>query len=144
MPARVLTLMRLLRAIAAAALLLLLLAEGGGASATTRLNVSPKHGHRYTTYTVSFKAQFAVSKATRTQYVLGAVNSGDCARGVSSFGKVQTGPYKIGQTVRFVLRAPKHGWCVGVFHGVGHFEQKIGDHFTDRRIGRFAFRVLSQ
>jgi hypothetical protein len=133
--------MRLLIPLAAAALLLLLPA-GGGASATTILNVSPKHGRRYTTYTVSFKAEFASSKASRTQYVLGAVNSGDCTRGISSFGKIQTGPYKVGQTVRFVLRAPKAGYCVGVFHGVGHFERKVGDRWTDRRIGRFAFRVL--
>jgi hypothetical protein len=135
--------MRFAIPIAAAALLLLLLPEGGGATATTLLNVSPKHGHRYSTYTVSFRAEYAVSKATHTQYVLGAVNSTNCTRGISSFGKIQTGPYKVGQTVRFVLRAPKAGWCVGVFHGVGHFEHKVGDHFTDRRIGRFAFRVLS-
>jgi hypothetical protein len=133
--------MRPLSAVATVALLLLL-AEGGGASATTRLNVSPKHGHRFSTYTVSFKAEFASSKATGTQYVLGAVNSGDCTRGISSFGKIQAGPYKVGQIVRFVLRAPKSGYCVGVFHGVGHFQRKVGDHWTDRRIGRFAFRVL--
>jgi hypothetical protein len=126
----------------AAAVLCLLLAEGGGASATTRLDVSPKHGHRSTTFTVSFRAGYAVSEATKTQYVIGAVNSGDCRRGVSSFGHVATGPYKLRQTVRFVLRAPRSGWCVGVFHGVGHFERKVGDHWADTRIGRFAFRVL--
>jgi hypothetical protein len=133
--------MRLLAPLVAAALALTLPA-GGGASSTTRLDVSPKHGHRYTTYTVSFKAEFASSKATRTQYVLGAVNSSDCTRGISSFGKIQAGPYRVGQTVRFVLRAPKAGYCVGVFHGVGHFERRVGDHWTDRRTGRFAFRVL--
>jgi hypothetical protein len=129
-------------AAAAAAALALLVPEGGGASATTRLDASPRHGHRFTTYTVSFRAEYAVSKATRTQYVIGAVNSGTCSRGVSSFGRVQTGPYRVGQTVRFVLRAPRSGWCVGVFHGVGHFERKVGDRWTDTRIGRFAFRVL--
>ena len=134
--------MRLLAAIAAAALLLLL-PEGGGASSTTRLHVSPKHGSPYSTYVVSFKAEFASSKATRTQYVLGAVNSGDCTRGISSFGKIRTGPYRVGDTVRFRIRYPKRGLCVGVFHGVGHFERKVGDHWTDRRIGRFGFRVLS-
>jgi hypothetical protein len=64
-------------------------------------------------------------------------------RGVSSFGRTSSGPYKVGQTVRFVLKAPKSSWCVGVFHGVGHFERKVGDHWVDKRIGRFAFRVLS-
>ena len=134
--------MRLLLPVVAAALLLLL-PEGGGASATTRLGVSPKHGHRYSTYTVSFKAEFAASKATKTRYVLGAVNSSDCTRGISSFGRIQTGPYKVGQTVRFVLRAPKSGFCVGVFHGVGHWQKDEGDHIRDVRVGRFAFRVLS-
>ena len=113
------------------------------ASATTRLDATPKHGHTHSTYTVSFKAQFASSKARHTQYVIGAVNSGSCTRGVSSFGRVQPGPYKVGQLVRFVLKAPKSGWCVGVFHGVGHFERKVGDRWVDKRIGRFAFRVLS-
>jgi hypothetical protein len=122
----------------------LILPAGGGASATTRLNVAPKHAGTHSTYTVSFRAQYASSKATRTQYVLGAVNSGDCTRGISSFGRIQPGPYKVGQTVRFVLRAPKSGWCVGVFHGVGHFERKVGDRWTDRRVGRFAFRVLAR
>ena len=107
------------------------------------LSVTPKHGHPYDTYVVSFKAPYASSKASATQYVIGAVNSGDCTRGISSFGKVQTGPYKVGQTVRFVLKPPKAGWCVGVFHGVGHFERKVGDRWKDTRIGRFAFRVLS-
>jgi hypothetical protein len=113
------------------------------ASSTTRLAVSPKHGHTRSTYTVSFKAEFASSKATHTQYVIGAVNSGTCTRGVSSFGRIQSGPYKVGQTVRFVLRAPRSGWCVGVFHGVAHFERKVGNRFVDKRVGRFGFRVLS-
>jgi hypothetical protein len=133
--------MRLLIPIVLAAVVVVL-PEAGGASATTRLSVSPRHGHPHSTYVVSFKAEFASSKATQTQYVLGAVNSGRCTRGISSFGKVQPGPYRVGQTVRFVLRAPKSGFCVGVFHGVGHFERKVGDRWTDRRIGRFAFRVL--
>jgi hypothetical protein len=126
----------------AAAILALALAAAVGASATTRLAVSPRHAHTHSTYTVSFKAEVASSKATNTQYVIGAVNSGNCTRGVSSFGRIQAGPYKVGQTVRFVLKAPKSGWCVGVFHGVGHFQRKVGDHTVDKRIGRFAFRVL--
>jgi hypothetical protein len=126
----------------AAAILGLALAATVGASATTRLAVSPRHAHTHSTYTVSFKAEFASSKATNTQYVIGAVNSGNCTRGVSSFGRIQARPYKVGQTVRFVLKAPKSGWCVGVFHGVGHFQRKVGDHTVDKRIGRFAFRVL--
>jgi hypothetical protein len=134
--------MRFFIPLAAAVLLLLLLAEDGGASATTRLNVTPRHGGPYSTYTVSFKAEFASSRATRTQYVLGAVNSGDCRRGISSFGKIQAGPYKVGDTVRLRISFPRRGLCVGVFHGVGHFERKVGDRWTDRRIGRFAFRVL--
>jgi hypothetical protein len=137
--------MRFLIPLAAAALLLLLLAEGGGASASTVLNVSPKHGYRYSTYTVSFRAEYASSKATQTQYVVGAVNStsSSCSRGVNSFGKIQSGPYKVGDTVRFRIRYPKQGLCVGVFHGVAHFERKVGDRWLDRRVGRFAFRVLS-
>jgi hypothetical protein len=134
--------MRLLIPIALVAAALIL-PQGGGASATTRLDVSPKHGHVHSTYVVSFKAEFASSHATQTQYVLGAVNSGSCGRGISSFGRLQSGPYKVGQTVRFVLKAPKSGWCLGVFHGVGHFERKVGDRWTDRRVGRFAFRVLA-
>jgi hypothetical protein len=106
------------------------------------LSVTPKHGHPYSTYVVSFKAPYASSKATNTQYVIGAVNSGSCTRGISSFGKVQPGPYKAGQTVRFVIRYPRKGLCVGVFHGVAHFERKVGDRWTDRRLGRFGFRVL--
>ena len=106
--------------------------------------VTPKHGTPHSTYVVSFKAPYASSKAAATQYVIGAVNSGDCTRGVSSFGKVQAGPYKAGQTVRFVIRYPRAGLCVGVFHGVAHFERRVGDRWTDRRLGRFAFRVLSR
>jgi hypothetical protein len=127
----------------AAAIAALALAASVGASATTRFAVSPKHGHTRSTYTVSFKAEYASSKATNTQYVIGAVNSGGCTRGVSSFGRIQTGPYKVGQMVRFVLKAPKSGWCVGVFHGVGHFQRKVGDNWVDKRIGRLGFRVLS-
>jgi hypothetical protein len=114
-----------------------------GAGATTRLDASPRHGHVRTTFTVSFKAEFAASRATRSQYVIGAVDSAPlCTRGVSSFGRIQTGPYKVGQTVRFVLRAPRSGWCPGVFHGVAHWEKREGDHTRDVRVGRFAFRVL--
>ena len=133
--------MRLLVPIVAAALALTL-PEGGGASATTRLDVSPRHGGARSTFVVSFRAEFASSKAAATQYVLGAVNGGTCTRGVSSFGRIQSGPYRVGDTVRFILRAPRSGWCIGVFHGVGHFERKVGDRWTDRRIGRFAFRVV--
>jgi hypothetical protein len=111
--------------------------------ASVVLSVSPKHGHTDSTYVVSFKAPYASSKATNTQYVIGAVNSSDCTRGISSFGKIQSGPYKVGQTVRFAIRYPRTGLCVGVFHGVAHFERKIGDRWTDRRLGRFGFRVLS-
>ena len=111
--------------------------------ASILIAVTPKHGDPYSTYVVSFKAPYASSKAAGTQYVLGAVNSGDCARGISSFGRVQSGPYRAGQTVRFVVRYPRRGLCVGVFHGVAHFERKVGDRWTDRRLGRFGFRVLS-
>src|SRR5438128_1637027 len=85
--------------------------EDGGASATTRLNVSPRHGGPYSTYVVSFKAEYAAVKAAGSQYVIGAVNSGTCTRGISSFGKINTGPYKVGQTLRFVVRFPKSGLC---------------------------------
>src|SRR4051794_13422947 len=111
----------------AAVVLLLLLPEGGGASASTILNVSPKHGGPYTTYVISFKAPYATSKATGTDYGIGAVNSGGCDRGVSSFGKIQYGPYKKGQTVRFKIRYPRAGLCVGVFHGVVKYQHKEGD-----------------
>ena len=106
--------------------------------------VAPKHGHVDSTYVVSFRAPYASSRASGTQYVIGAVNSGTCTRGVSSFGRIQPGPYRAGQTVRFVLRAPRSGWCAGVFHGVAHFERRVGDRWTDHRLGRFAFRVLSR
>ncbi len=135
--------MRLLIPLAAAVLALALPGDGG-ASATTRLNVSPKHGGTRTTYVVSFRAQYASSKATKSQYVIGAVHSGDCRTGISSFGRIQAGPYKVGQTVRFVLKAPKGGWCPGVFHGVAHWEKQEGDHTRDVRMGRFAYRVLSR
>jgi hypothetical protein len=134
--------MRLLIALTAAAGLALALAAISGASATTRLAVSPKHGRVHTTFTISFRAQYPASKAAGSQYVIGAVNSGDCRRGVSSFGRISTGPYRVGQTVRFVLRAPRHGWCVGVFHGVGHWQKRVGDRVRDVRVGRFAFRVV--
>jgi hypothetical protein len=134
--------MRLLVPLAAVALGLLLPA-GGGASATTLLNVSPRHGGVNSTYVVSFKAPYASSKATHTRYVIGAVNSADCTRGISSFGKIQAGPYKAGQTVRFAVRFPKAGFCRGVFHGVAHFQRDDPDRTRDVRVGRFAFRVLS-
>jgi hypothetical protein len=134
--------MRLL-ATSFAVALLFLFPEGGGASSSTILHVSPKHGGPYSTYVVSFKAEFPVSKAAGSQYVIGAVNSGTCTRGISSFGRISTGPYKVGDTVRFRVRFPKKGFCVGVFHGVAHWEQKEGDHFRDVRVGRFGFRVLS-
>jgi hypothetical protein len=132
---------RTLLAIVAVALALSL-PEGGGASATTRLDVTPRHGGTRTTFVASWRAQYTVSKATRTQYVIGAVNS-TCTNGVSSFGKVSTGPYRVGQTVRFVLRPPRSGWCAGVYHGVAHYERKVGDRWRDTRLGRFAFRVVS-
>src|SRR5216117_1665937 len=111
--------------------------------ASVVIAVSPKHGHPYDTYVISFKAPSASSRATHTQYVIGAVNSGDCTRGISSFGRIQTGPYKAGQSVRFAIRYPRKGLCVGVFHGVVHFDRKVGDRWTHRRIGAFGFRVLS-
>ena len=104
--------------------------------------VTPKHGYAHSTYVISFKAPYAASASTKTQYVIGAVNSGSCTRGISSFGKIQSGPYKRGQTVRFKVHY-KRGLCVGVFHGVAHFERKVGDRWTDKRLGRFGFRVLS-
>jgi hypothetical protein len=135
--------MRLL-ATSFAVALLLLLAEGGGASSTTLLNVSPKHGGRYSTYVISFKAEYPASKAAGSQYVIGAVNSSDCHRGISSFGRISSGPYKVGDTVRFRVRFPRAGFCVGVFHGVGHWQKRESDHVRDVRVGRFGFRVLSR
>jgi len=105
--------------------------------------VTPRHGHAFDTYAVSFRAPYASSKATNTRYVIGAVNSADCTRGISSFGKVQAGPYRRGQIVRFVIRYPRSGLCVGVFHGVVHFDRKVGDRWTQTRLGRFGFRVLA-
>ena len=112
--------------------------------ASVLIAVTPKHAHPHSTYVVSFKAPYASSKATNTNYVIGAINSGDCTRGVTSFGKTQAGPYRAGQTVRFVIRYPKAGLCVGVFHGVVHFDRKVGDRWIARRVGRFGFRVLSR
>ena len=111
--------------------------------ASVVLSVTPKHGTPYSTYVISFKAPHATSKAAGTDYGIGAVNSGDCTRGISSFGRIQYGPYKKGQTVRFVIRYPRKGLCVGVFHGVVKYQHKEGDRILDRRLGRFGFRVLS-
>ena len=111
--------------------------------ASVVLSVTPKHGTPYSTYVISFKAPYATSKAAGTDYGIGAVNSGDCTRGISSFGRIQYGPYKKGQTVRFVIRYPRRGLCVGVFHGVVKYQHKEGDRILDRRLGRFGFRVLS-
>ena len=110
--------------------------------ATILIAVTPKHGTVDSTYVISFKAPYASSKATGTNYVIGAVNStaGSCRRGVSSFGKVQAGPYRKGQTVRFRLHY-RSGFCRGVFHGVVHFDRKEGDRIKQQRLGRFAFRV---
>ena len=71
--------------------------------ASVVLSVTPKHGTPYSTYVISFKAPYATSKAAGTDYGIGAVNSGSCTRGISSFGRIQYGPYKKGQTVRFVI-----------------------------------------
>jgi hypothetical protein len=109
--------------------------------ASVVIAVTPKHGQPFNPYVISFKAPYSSSKATNTQYVIGAVNSAECTRGISSFGKIQAGPYKRGQTVRFVIRYPRKGLCVGVFHGVVHFDRKVGDRWTHRRVGRFGFRV---
>jgi hypothetical protein len=111
--------------------------------ASVVLSVTPKHGTPYSTYVISFKAPYATSKAAGTDYGIGAVNSGRCTRGISSFGRIQYGPYKKGQTVRFVIRYPRKGLCVGVFHGVVKYQHKEGDRILDRRLGRFGFRVLS-
>ena len=111
--------------------------------ASVVLSVTPKHGTPYSTYVISFKAPYATSKAAGTDYGIGAVNSGSCTRGISSFGRIQYGPYKKGQTVRFVIRYPRKGLCVGVFHGVVKYQHKEGDRILDRRLGRFGFRVLS-
>ena len=110
--------------------------------ASVVLSVTPKHGTPYSTYVISFKAPYATSKAAGTDYGIGAVNSGDCTRGISSFGRIQYGPYKKGQTVRFVIRYPRRGLCVGVFHGVVKYQHKEGDRILDKRLGRFGFRVL--
>jgi hypothetical protein len=136
--------MRLLLIPLVAAVLVLLPPEDGGASATTRLNVTPRHGGPYSTYVISFKAEFAASKAAGSDYVIGAINSVTCARGINSFGKVNSTTYKVGQTVRFSVRFRKAGLCVGVFHGVAHWNIKEGDRIRSVRVGRFAFRVLSQ
>jgi hypothetical protein len=105
--------------------------------------VTPKHGGQFDTYVISFKAPYATSKAAGTNYVVGAVNStaGDCRRGVSSFGRVQSGPYRKGQVVRFRMHF-RSGFCRGVFHGVVHYDEKVGDRIVQKRLGRFAFRVL--
>jgi hypothetical protein len=112
--------------------------------ASVVLSVTPKHGIAYSTYVISFKAPYATSKAAGTDYGIGAVNSANCTRGISSFGRIQYGPYKKGQTVRFVIHYPRKGLCVGVFHGVVKYQHKEGDRILDRRLGRFGFRVLSR
>jgi hypothetical protein len=112
--------------------------------ASVLIAVTPKHAHPYSTYVVSFKAPYAASTATKSRYVIGAVNSGNCTRGISSFGKINRGTYKVGQTVRFVIRFPRAGLCVGVFHGVAHWQRDDPDRTRDVRVGRFGFRVLSR
>ena len=102
--------------------------------------VTPKHGDRLDTFVISFKAPYASSASTHTQYVVGAVNSDSCTRGINSFGRVQSGPYRKGQTVRFRIRF-RQGLCRGVFHGVAHYERRVGDRWVDRRLGGFGFRV---
>jgi hypothetical protein len=42
-----------------------------------------------------------------------------------------------------VIRFPRRGLCAGVFHGVVHFDRRVGDRWTHTRLGRFAFRVVS-
>jgi hypothetical protein len=111
--------------------------------AAVALAVTPHHGHARTTFVVSFKAPYAVSKKSQTQYVIGGVHSGTCRTGFSSYGHVNTGPYRKGQTVRFVLRAPRDGWCPGVFRGVVQYEYKQGTRWRSIRLGRYAFRVLA-
>jgi hypothetical protein len=126
----------------ALAVAVLVLPEGGGASATTRLDVSPKHGRAWTTFTVSWRAPYPAGNG-RGQYVIGAVHSGECHTGYSSFGRISKAVIAPGQRVVFRLRRPPHGgWCPGVFHGVGHWQKREGDRTRDIRMGRFAFRVI--
>jgi hypothetical protein len=104
--------------------------------------VTPKSGRSGTTFTVYFRALYPASESSGSHYVIGAVHSGACTTGYSSFGRIASGPYKVGQIVRFTLRPPPNGgWCPGLFHGVGHWEKREGDHTRDVRLGRFFFRV---
>lgn len=104
--------------------------------------VSPRSGNSRTTFTVYFRALYPASKESGREYVIGAVHSGACTTGYSSFGRINSGPYQPGQIVRFVLKPPPHGgWCAGLFRGVGHWEQKQGETTRDVRLGRFFFRV---
>ena len=109
--------------------------------ASVLIAVTPKHGYEHSKYVISFKAPYSTSKAAGTDYGIGAVNSGTCTRGISSFGRIQYGPYKKGQTVRFVIHYPRKGLCPGVFHGVVKYQHKEGDRILDKRLGRFGFRV---
>jgi hypothetical protein len=104
--------------------------------------VTPKGGRSQTTFTVYFRALYPASGKAGSHYVIGFVHSGECRTGYSSFGAIAPGPYKVGQIVRFTVRPPPHGgWCPGLFHGVGHWEKREGDHTRDVRLGRFFFRV---
>jgi hypothetical protein len=104
--------------------------------------VTPKSGRSWTTFTVYFRALYPASGSSGSHYVIGLVHSGACATGYSSFGAIATGPYKVGQIVRFTVRPPPHGgWCPGLFRGVGHWEKREGVRTRDVRLGRFFFRV---
>jgi hypothetical protein len=104
--------------------------------------VTPTSGRSGTTFTVYFRALYPASASNGSQYVIGAVHSGTCTTGYSSFGRTSSGPYKAGQIVRFTLkRPPNGGWCPGLFRGVGHWEKREGDRTRDVRLGRFFFRV---
>jgi Ca2+-binding RTX toxin-like protein len=99
--------------------------------------VTPRRGGSETTFTVYFRALYPAGGG-RGRYVIGAVHSGECRTGYSSFGRVSKGRIERGEIVRFRLPPGPHGgWCPGVFHGVGHWERGS----EDIRLGRFAFRV---
>jgi hypothetical protein len=103
--------------------------------------VTPRSGGSQTTFTVYFRALYPARKGGG-EYVIGAVHSGKCTTGYSSFGHINSGPYKPGQIVRFTLRPPPHGgWCPGLFRGVGHWEKREGATTRDIRLGRFFFRI---
>jgi hypothetical protein len=104
--------------------------------------VTPRSGGARTTFTVYWRALYPASEQAMSKYVIGAVHSGQCRTGYSSFGRTSSGPYKVGQIVRFRLKPPPHGgWCPGLFRGVGHWQKREGTSTRDVRLGRFFFRI---